>query len=130
MESRFIGRLAVCSRAGYPLVFPVNYVFNSGEIIFRTGLGTKRDLSVDSLVTFEVDDFDVNTRTGWSVVVHGVVQLMPEMGMIMLDRPFEDAGAGPWAPGERSIWMRIVPQVLTGRRIRWTEKEENDSVNK
>src|SRR5580765_2746500 len=40
LKSVALGRLAV-SVAGYPDIFPVNFVVDHGSVVFRTGEGTK-----------------------------------------------------------------------------------------
>ena len=74
-----IGRL--CFSGQYDLtVLPVNYVVHGGVILFRTAPEgtTDEDLrtsiglaGAEYRVAFEVDDFDTETREGWSVLVQG-----------------------------------------------------------
>ncbi len=74
-----IGRL--CFSGQYDLtVLPVNYIVHGGVILFRTAPegSTDEDLrtsigiaGAEYRVAFEVDDFDSETREGWSVLVQG-----------------------------------------------------------
>jgi hypothetical protein len=55
------------------VIFPLNYVFDQGGVVFRTDLGT-HDAAADAApVAFELDAVDEATRTGWSVVVRGAL---------------------------------------------------------
>src|SRR5690242_10395607 len=67
-----IGRLAYTGRFG-PTVLPVNYKVHEGAVVFRTTLGGSMDedlrtgiADAEYKVAFEIDDFDVGTREGWS----------------------------------------------------------------
>jgi nitroimidazol reductase NimA-like FMN-containing flavoprotein (pyridoxamine 5'-phosphate oxidase superfamily) len=115
-----VGRLAVMV-GHYPLVFPVNYAVDGREIVFRTEPGTKLYAIERSNVTFEVD---LPIPTGWSVMVQGVgLELLEERNVELAERS-KAAGAVPWAPGERDHIVRIVPDHVTGRRIRPGELSE------
>jgi nitroimidazol reductase NimA-like FMN-containing flavoprotein (pyridoxamine 5'-phosphate oxidase superfamily) len=116
-----IGRLAFTGRYG-PMVLPVNYRMHQGTVVFRTAhdSATDEDLrtgieNAEYLVAFEIDDFDIAAREGWSVLIHGAahhVDSEDEQASVRL------AGVETWAPGERDLFMRVLPSRLTGRRIR------------
>jgi nitroimidazol reductase NimA-like FMN-containing flavoprotein (pyridoxamine 5'-phosphate oxidase superfamily) len=116
LASQQVGRLAVMV-GQYPRVFPVNYAVDGGTIVFRTAPGTKLYALERSTVTFEVDDV---TPAGWSVMVHGVArELLPERHRELAER--STGGGAPWAPGARDHIIRVVPDHVTGRRIRPAE---------
>ena len=116
-----IGRLVFAGRFDLT-VLPVNYVLRNGAILFRTveAGSTDEDLRTriehaEYRVAFEVDDFDSETREGWSVLIQGPAH--------HLDDPGEQAdaiaaGVEPWAGGKREHFIRITPARITGRRIR------------
>src|SRR5215217_5192889 len=55
LAERHLGRLALVDAQG-PVIFPVNYVFDQGSVVFRTDAGTKLDAAADATpVAFEVD---------------------------------------------------------------------------
>jgi uncharacterized protein len=117
LASQPVGRIAVVV-GHYPVVFPVNHAVDRRGIIFRTGAGTKLWAMRRCNVTFEVDDFDMDNHTGWSVIVKGsarelVAKLNPD-----LVAAAESSNAIPWASGPRENIVRIVPDAVTGRRIR------------
>jgi len=104
LATQQIGRLGV-NAEHYPLIFPVNYALDSaGVIVVRTHPGTKLAAADHANVTFEVDEIDQWTRSGWSVLVRGLAEEVA-------------SGAQPWAPGEHGRWLRIIPHAVSGRRI-------------
>ena len=69
------GRLAVCTGSGPPLIRPVNYSFDkpTQSVVFRTATGSKFHALIRSAqASFEIDGIDRGSRTGWSVIIHGV----------------------------------------------------------
>ncbi len=109
-----LGRLAVVDDLG-PVVFPVNYVLDRHTVVFRTEEGTKlHAAALGSRVCFEVDGYDVITRSGWSVIVRGEITEVTNRAELprLLELPLE-----AWAPGARNRYVRLLPAVLTGRRI-------------
>jgi nitroimidazol reductase NimA-like FMN-containing flavoprotein (pyridoxamine 5'-phosphate oxidase superfamily) len=101
----------------FPLIFPVNYALDHGVIVIRTHPGTKQAGACRANVSFEVDEVDRRTRSGWSVLVRGLAEeLTSAHGAELIERT-QASGARPWAPGEHGRWMRIIPQGISGRRI-------------
>jgi len=65
-------------------------------------------------VAFEIDGTDETARTGWSVVVRGeAVEVTDPAELVRL----RQLRLHPWAPGVKTHYVRILPAVLTGRRI-------------
>ena len=56
------------------MIFPVNYAIDGEAILIRTEPGTKLPAADYANVTFEVDDVDRQTRSGWSVLVREVAE--------------------------------------------------------
>ncbi len=114
LARQHLGRVAVVDDRG-PVVFLINFVFDRHMVVFRTDAGTKLDAACrGSRVAFEVDGTDAEAHTGWSVVIRGeAVEVtdpaeLARLGKLPLD---------PWAPGAKTHYVRILPAVLTGRRI-------------
>jgi nitroimidazol reductase NimA-like FMN-containing flavoprotein (pyridoxamine 5'-phosphate oxidase superfamily) len=109
-----LGRVAVVDDRG-PMVFPVNFVLDRHMVVFRTDEGTKLDAACrGSRVAFEVDGTDATAHTGWSVVVRGeAIEVTSPAELTRLRKLPLD----PWAPGAKTHHVRILPAVLTGRRI-------------
>jgi nitroimidazol reductase NimA-like FMN-containing flavoprotein (pyridoxamine 5'-phosphate oxidase superfamily) len=115
-----IGRIAYFSRFG-PAVLPVNYKLHDGAIVFRTARHSALDEDLqtgiaggDYMVAFEIDDYDVAGRRGWSVLVQGPAHHVESEAE---RESAARAGVQPWAGGERELFIRIVPTRITGRRI-------------
>jgi uncharacterized protein len=109
-----LGRVAVVDDLG-PVVFPVNFVLDHHMVVFRTDEGTKLDAACrGSRVAFEIDGTDTAARTGWSVLVRG--EAIEVTGPAELAR-LRKLPLDPWAPGAKTHYVRILPAVLTGRRI-------------
>jgi nitroimidazol reductase NimA-like FMN-containing flavoprotein (pyridoxamine 5'-phosphate oxidase superfamily) len=114
LAQEVFGRVAVLVD-GRPQIFPVNYAMDEDNIVFRTDPGTKLH-SIDEVgsVAFEIDGVDLERATGWSVVVIGQAQWVTKHGQ--LER-LQRLPLVPWAHGERSTFIRIIPRTITGRRI-------------
>ena len=105
-----VGRLAFADPGEAPIVVPVNFVMDGGTIVFRTDAGEKHDRVVGRRVSFQVDRVDHFRRVGWSVLVQGVAEEIPMDGA-------RELGVDPWAPGDKSCAVRIIPASITGRTI-------------
>jgi hypothetical protein len=111
-----IGRLGVFAEH-YPLIFPVTYVLDRDVIVVRTHAGTKLEAASHANVTFEVDEIDRRSHTGWSVLVRGLAEELTSAHRAELIERTTRSGVEPWAPGEHERWLRIIPQGISGRRI-------------
>ncbi|MGZ4525478.1 MAG: pyridoxamine 5'-phosphate oxidase family protein [Mycobacterium sp.] len=109
-----LGRL-VTSVDGQPEIFPVNYVVQRHTVLFRTAEGTKLvSTAINNRVLFEVDDH--NVAEGWSVIIKGTAR------SLRTNEEIEDAERAqvlPWTSSEKSHYVRIIPEVVTGRRFRF-----------
>jgi nitroimidazol reductase NimA-like FMN-containing flavoprotein (pyridoxamine 5'-phosphate oxidase superfamily) len=111
-----VGRLAVT--VGHrPDVVPVNYVLDGDGVVIRTAEGTKLQAAEGAPVAFEIDEVDRATRTGWSVVVHGVAHEVRSLGNDELTARLDALELHPWAGGRKPFLLRIAPISITGRRI-------------
>ena len=111
LASQCIGRVGVTIGA-LPAIFPVNYVTVDGDIVFRTGEGTKLRAALEhAVVAFEVDHADTVYHDGWSVQVIGMAEEIDATWA-------KNLPVTPWAPGRRQHVIRIRPELLSGRRIR------------
>lgn len=114
LGARSVGRLAVALPDSSPLVVPVNFLLDDDIVVFRSDVGTKLSALRQQPVSFQIDEIDPFHRTGWSVLVQGVAY---EATPAEVEHLFVE----PWAPGEKTQWVRIVPASITGRRIRLAE---------
>lgn len=116
-----LGRL-VTSVDGRPEIFPVNYAVQRRTVLFRTAEGTKLvSTAINHHVLFEVDDH--NVAEGWSVIIKGNARSLRTYEEI---EDAEQAQVLPWTKAsEKSHFVRIVPETVTGRRFRFGEPLEN-----
>ena len=99
-----------------PAIFPVNYYAEDGAVYFFTAQGTKlADATEEPVVSFQIDHFDVTYHEGWSVLAMGKASLVEgtQYRELVARIPLE-----PWAPGDRCLLIQILPDFLSGRRIR------------
>jgi nitroimidazol reductase NimA-like FMN-containing flavoprotein (pyridoxamine 5'-phosphate oxidase superfamily) len=114
LAERHLGRLAIPDFGG-PAIFPVNYVVDRDLVVFRTDPGSKLDAASErETVAFEIDAVDEATRTGWSVVVRGILAEITDPTDLARLRALP---LYPWAPGEKTRYVRVRPLKITGRRI-------------
>jgi uncharacterized protein len=101
---------------GELVILPVNHAMDGQDVIFRTAPGSKLTAAEEQeLVAFEADDYDRQTRSGWSVLVTGRAAVVYEDAVI---QRFEGLGLQPWVTAvEHPYWIRISPTSVTGRRI-------------
>jgi hypothetical protein len=109
-----VGRLGVVE-GGAVLIFPVNFAVADRAILVRTAPGAKLEAARRSPVTLEADHVDDTTRTGWSVMVRGRAEEITEFDAPAV-QALRDLPLHPWA-GDKPIWLRILPSVISGRRL-------------
>lgn len=111
-----MGRVVFTQRA-LPAIRPVNHIVDGGNVIIRTSLSSSVAGTVsgrpDTVVAYEADLIDPDTRTGWSVVVTGFARLVdaPE------ERARYEALLRPWVHHPADGVLRIHPDIVTGFRL-------------
>jgi len=112
LATQSVGRIGITVQA-LPVVLPVNFGLLGESIIFRTTPGTKLEAATNkAVVAFEVDSYEPNGRSGWSVLVIGRATKMPadEVG------DAEALGIDAWPlDGQASHFVRIEGSQITGR---------------
>jgi len=112
LDSEEIARVAWNGREGVAVV-PVNYTVADGALWFRTGphsaLG--RECGGQRLAV-EVDRIDPATRSGWSVVVSGVGELVDAANVSEMLTDLR-----VWPAGTRPHLIRVEPVEVTGRKL-------------
>lgn len=101
---------------GEMVILPVNHVVDGQDVVFRTARGSKLSAAEGrNLVTFEADEYDERTRSGWSVVVTGRAEVIYEDAEIHRLSQLE---LHPWVTAvERPFWIRIRASAVSGRAI-------------
>jgi nitroimidazol reductase NimA-like FMN-containing flavoprotein (pyridoxamine 5'-phosphate oxidase superfamily) len=124
LDHATVGRLAV-DIAGQPDIFPINFVVDKSGIVFRSAAGTKLAGAVlNRLVAFEIDGYEPDERTAWSVVVKGQARSIERMQEVF---DAEDLPLFPWLSWDKPNFVRIEPTVVTGRRYHIVDEAVPDS---
>ena len=99
---------------GEMVILPVNYAVDGQDLVFRTARGSKLSAAEGrDLVTFEADEYDEQTRSGWSVVVTGRAEVVYEDAEI---QRLSRLGLHSWGSAvERPFWIRIRANAVSGR---------------
>ena len=101
LATRETGRVGITVGA-LPAIFPVNYRLIDGSIVIRTAPGSRMSAGAESaVVAFEVDDYQLADRSGWSVLVVGRAKVIHDVAMACKAL---DAGLEP-----RSLVLRRAP---------------------
>ncbi|MCX4854067.1 pyridoxamine 5'-phosphate oxidase family protein [Streptomyces canus] len=115
MANAPIGRI-VYTRRALPAVLPVNFTLDGDDaILLRTSAASELVRAIDgAVVAFEADDVDAARHCGWSVVVTGTATVVTD--------PAEHerlARTGPvsWVPAPQEVFVRIEPELVTGREL-------------
>lgn len=116
LRSNDLGRIGLVDQDARPLIFPVNYFFDEGAIVFRTAPGSKLDLAPGAYVCFEIDGRDPESETGWSVLAKGIARDVTHPRGAPTDR-MRFWPVKPAAPGSREHWIAIFVGEVTGRKF-------------
>jgi uncharacterized protein len=114
LKSVPLGRVGFIA-GGEVVILPVNFLVDGQDVVFITGAGSKLSaVEVGHYVGFEADAYDTATRTGWSVVLNGLAEIVEaDDEAARLDA----LGLATWcAPADR-VWVRVRPLSVSGRRI-------------
>jgi nitroimidazol reductase NimA-like FMN-containing flavoprotein (pyridoxamine 5'-phosphate oxidase superfamily) len=117
-----VGRIAFVVDS-LPIILPVNYRLLDGDTGLWILLRTRRGSGIDGApeqVAFEIDGVDLDHHQGWSVLVRGVLHHLDHNDIELMRTRFDPK---PWPEGERSSWLAVKPQAVTGRRLRGDERE-------
>jgi uncharacterized protein len=124
LASVALGRL-VASAEGPPEIFPVNFVVQRRTVLFRTAEGTKLvSTAINNRVVFEADDH--NAAEGWSVIVQGTAR------SLRTNEEIEDAERAQvlsWTTSEKTHYVRVIPEMVTGRRFQFGSPPMEKSIH-
>lgn len=109
-----LGRIVYTDRA-LPAVQPVNFVMADGEVVILTSAGSKLAAAArNAVVAFEIDQFNRDISSGWSVVIVGHARVVAEDGEISRLRTLP---LRPWNTAEPAHYIAITPELISGRRL-------------
>jgi nitroimidazol reductase NimA-like FMN-containing flavoprotein (pyridoxamine 5'-phosphate oxidase superfamily) len=110
-----VGRI-VYTRQALPAVLPVTFCLDrDGAVLVRTSASSGLVSAITgAVVAFEADAVDATAHSGWSVVVLGSADVVTD--------PAEHerllrTGPRSWAPAPREVFLRITPELVTGREL-------------
>ncbi|SNX56058.1 nitroimidazol reductase NimA-like FMN-containing flavoprotein (pyridoxamine 5'-phosphate oxidase superfamily) [Streptomyces sp. TLI_55] len=110
-----MGRI-VHTRQALPAVLPVNFCLDGdGAVLLRTAAASELVRAIDgAVVAFEADQVDAGTHSGWSVVVTGAASVVRDPAEH--DR-LTRTGPRSWVPSPDEVFVRIEPDLVTGRAL-------------
>jgi len=108
-----VGRAVFTERA-LPAIVPVTFAVQRDAVVMCTASDTRlAAAATHGVLAFEADAFDLSARTGWSVVVTGIAELVEDS----IERARIRCVLQPWAPGVIDVFVRLPLTVVTGRRV-------------
>jgi len=123
LQHQSIGRVAVTTRA-LPAIVPVNYRVTGSSVVFRTEPGGMLARACDNtVVAFEVDDITDDGRSGWSVLVVGVAELLEGSAALRAMATGLVSAAGD----DREQFVAITLSQVSGRRVGNCTTPESDA---
>ncbi|MGW3498530.1 pyridoxamine 5'-phosphate oxidase family protein [Streptomyces sp. NPDC001020] len=110
-----VGRI-VHTRQALPAVVPLNFrLDDDGAVVVRISAFSELMRAIDgSVVAFEADEIDTSAQSGWSVVVTGSAAVVTDRGEC---ERLARTGPRPWAPSPKEVFVRIQPELVTGREL-------------
>lgn len=111
-----VGRV-VYTRQALPAVLPVNFSLDvDASVLLSTSPDAGLVRAVDGVVVaFEADEFDAESRSGWSVVVTGRASLVTDPAE---HERLSQSGPASWMPLRNAVFIRIDSEMVTGRELR------------
>ncbi|MGW1953171.1 pyridoxamine 5'-phosphate oxidase family protein [Streptomyces sp. NPDC001920] len=110
-----VGRI-VYTRQALPAVLPVNFSLDhDGAVLLRTAADSQLVRAIDgAIVAFEADEVDAAAHSGWSVIVTGAAAVVGDP-----DERERLSRVGPrsWVPSPDEVFVRIEPDLVTGRAV-------------
>jgi nitroimidazol reductase NimA-like FMN-containing flavoprotein (pyridoxamine 5'-phosphate oxidase superfamily) len=111
-----VGRV-VYTRQALPAVLPINFSLDTNSsVVLRTSPQSDLVRAIDGVVVaFEADEFDAETRSGWSVVITGRAFVVTDPAE---NERLSQAGPVSWMPLKDAVFVRIESEMVTGRELR------------
>jgi nitroimidazol reductase NimA-like FMN-containing flavoprotein (pyridoxamine 5'-phosphate oxidase superfamily) len=122
LDAVAVGRIAFVVD-GRPVILPVNYRVLNDDSGLSILLRARRDHTIDGAaryVAFQIDGIDHGHQQGWSVLVRGEMRHLDEAEIETLSERFDPK---PWPSQERTSWLAIRAETVTGRKLLAVETE-------
>lgn len=116
LHDHSLGRLGFVDEDGEPTILPVAYRFHGGRIFFLSSEGKKLSAATSGeRVCFQVDGWDPEAHSGWSVLVRGTCGPVGDEEMDLVS----DLDLRPWLRSalRPMHWIQVVADEMTGRRL-------------
>jgi nitroimidazol reductase NimA-like FMN-containing flavoprotein (pyridoxamine 5'-phosphate oxidase superfamily) len=115
LQSHGVGRIGL-SVSALPVVVPVNFTIDLDRIVLCSEPGLKLDAARKGVVAcLEIDDTDLMTHSGWSVLVTGRLHELTEPAEI---KRAQRLPLTPWAPMSDPHYLSLSTELISGRRLR------------
>ncbi|MGW0948945.1 pyridoxamine 5'-phosphate oxidase family protein [Streptomyces sp. NPDC002623] len=113
-----VGRV-VYTRHALPAVLPINFSLDAdAAVLLCTASGSDLVHAIDGVVVaFEADEFDAETRSGWSVVVTGRAGVVTDPAE---HERLTQVGPSSWMPLRDEVFVRIESEIVSGRALAGT----------
>lgn len=109
-----LGRIVYTDRA-MPAIQPVPFALVQNWIVIRTVSGSKLSAAArNAVVAFEVDHFDAELNTGWSISILGHATELTDDAELALVR---ELGLRMWAPQQPDHFIKIDVEIISGRAL-------------
>ncbi|MFF4397169.1 pyridoxamine 5'-phosphate oxidase family protein [Streptomyces sp. NPDC001480] len=110
-----VGRV-VYTRQALPAVLPINFSLDAdASVLLFTSAGSDLVRAIDGVVVaFEADEFDAETRSGWSVIVTGRATVVTDAAE---HQRLSQTGPHSWMPVRDGVFVRIESELVTGREL-------------
>ncbi|MEV4996949.1 pyridoxamine 5'-phosphate oxidase family protein [Streptomyces niveus] len=95
-----------------PVIVPVNFLVDGRTVVYRT---RPESIGAGTPLALEADHLDEERMRGWSVLLTGTTEHItdPTTTNTLTSR----SGSRPWAGGSRTLWIRLLPEEISGRVI-------------
>jgi nitroimidazol reductase NimA-like FMN-containing flavoprotein (pyridoxamine 5'-phosphate oxidase superfamily) len=111
LENAHLGRLA-SSVDGRLDLLPMNYLVSDRTLVFRCAAESRFGRLDRPDVAFEIDGED--SRWYWTVTVQGTAERLHGDDVLKRSGAMKLAS---WSPTDEFDFVRLVPEIITGRRI-------------
>jgi nitroimidazol reductase NimA-like FMN-containing flavoprotein (pyridoxamine 5'-phosphate oxidase superfamily) len=110
-----VGRVGI-TVGSLPVILPVNFAVVDGFVVFQTSPGTKlRAATSNHVVAFEVDSYQPDGHSGWSVLVQGIASATTEPEVV--DQLLSVLGARSGVTDIAGAVVKIKIERISGRRF-------------
>jgi Pyridoxamine 5'-phosphate oxidase len=115
LASVSVGRLVFTHQA-LPAIRPVNHLVDADKIVIGLTSGSAMAASTadsGTVVAYEADALDLDSRLGWTVIVVGVARLLTDAEAVLDYRGL----LRPWLGGAMTDIVAISTEIVTGYQL-------------